>query len=613
MKPRVYLFLIAALLLAWPAAAVTTNAPAAATFEVKGYRISGNTVLPPDKFAFLSSYTGPAVDLQTIREGLGRLQLLYRNLGYASVSVTLPQQRLTDGYIQVRVVEGRLSRITVTGNHYFSSNNVLSALPSLTTNEIINTRWFQRELDRANANRDRQIYPVISPGVQPGDTELNLVVVDRLPLHGHIELNNKGTPDTPPLRVDALLQYNNLWQLEHQVGVQYNFSPQQMKPEDTMPHFLEQPMVDSWSAFYRIPIGSQESLRDVYDRLPVDFGYNEVTHQFQLPPPTGRPEIVFYGSMASSDTYVTYSPRQNIFSNAIAEVSSQVAVRSLTYNNNAGTRLILPIREFLDVHSSFSAGFDYKFYEAYTYGTNLIYFDLYSLDPYGNRVLVTNQTVPLAANFHDQLWYAPLTFGWNASRKDPVGNTSFSVTPRVYFNGLASARTNFQIVALSPDAGGTYVTVNSGLVRDQQLPGNWSVLFRANGQWASEPLISNEQFGLGGTAGVRGYQEGETYGDSGWRTLCDLRAPPWLFAYFPNEPKDIPGFLRCSLFMDYGQAYRQNIVPPPVTRQWGTGMGFLMSITEHFDARLTVAWALLGTPATPAGTCRAYFSLGVQF
>jgi hypothetical protein len=29
-----------------------------------------------------------------------------------------------------------------------------------------------------------------------------------------------------------------------------------------------------------------------------------------------------------------------------------------------------------------------------------------------------------------------------------------------------------------------------------------------NGQWASEPLINNEQFGLGGTSGVRGYQEG---------------------------------------------------------------------------------------------------------
>jgi hypothetical protein len=33
----------------------------------------------------------------------------------------------------------------------------------------------QRELDLANASRDRQIYPVIGPGFEPGTSELTLV------------------------------------------------------------------------------------------------------------------------------------------------------------------------------------------------------------------------------------------------------------------------------------------------------------------------------------------------------------------------------------------------------------------------------------------------------
>ena len=37
-----------------------------------------------------------------LREGLGELQLLYRNLGFATISVTLPQQRLTNGIVEVR-------------------------------------------------------------------------------------------------------------------------------------------------------------------------------------------------------------------------------------------------------------------------------------------------------------------------------------------------------------------------------------------------------------------------------------------------------------------------------------------------------------------------------
>ena len=85
------------------------------TFEVRGYLIDGNTVLPPEKFAVLSNYTGQ-VDFARLRKGLGTLQLLYRDLGFVTGSVTLPQQKLTNGIVRVKVVEGRLAEIKVEGN-----------------------------------------------------------------------------------------------------------------------------------------------------------------------------------------------------------------------------------------------------------------------------------------------------------------------------------------------------------------------------------------------------------------------------------------------------------------------------------------------------------------
>ena len=134
------------------------------TFRVAAYDIEGNTVLPREKFDFLTNYTGPAVDWPRLRQGLGELQLLYRNLGFATVSVVFPQQRLTNGVVRVQVIEGKLAAITLTGNRHFSSNNILRELPSLKTNILINTKWLQPEVDRANQNPDRQIYPVVSPG-----------------------------------------------------------------------------------------------------------------------------------------------------------------------------------------------------------------------------------------------------------------------------------------------------------------------------------------------------------------------------------------------------------------------------------------------------------------
>ena len=107
------------------------RAAAEPAFKVDGYHVEGNTVLPPEKLDFLTNYTGPAVSLARLREGLGDLQLLYRNLGFPTISVTLPQQRLTNGIVEVKVIEGRLESINVVSNRFFSSNNILRALPSL--------------------------------------------------------------------------------------------------------------------------------------------------------------------------------------------------------------------------------------------------------------------------------------------------------------------------------------------------------------------------------------------------------------------------------------------------------------------------------------------------
>ena len=125
-----------------------------------------------------------------------------------------------------------MAAINVTGNRWFSTANVLRALPSLHTNMLLNSHVFQRELDIANASRDRQIYPVIGPGPEPRTSALTLKVKDQFPMHGRTELNNQSTPGTPELRVNSNLQYDNLWDLDHQAGIQYSFTPEQWKGND---------------------------------------------------------------------------------------------------------------------------------------------------------------------------------------------------------------------------------------------------------------------------------------------------------------------------------------------------------------------------------------------
>ncbi|HTI72871.1 MAG TPA: POTRA domain-containing protein [Candidatus Limnocylindria bacterium] len=594
-----------------------TNRPAPTTFTVRTYQVDGNTALPKERVdKVFTPYTGTNISIDQVLQAVKDFQLEYRDLGYATVGVTLPRQKITNETVRVQVTEGRLADIVVLGNTHFSSNNVRRALPSLNTNVLLNSKWFQAELDQANLNQDRQIYPVISPGPDPGTSALQLKVKDRLPLHGHLELNNRATPGTPPLRIDSNLQYNNLWQRDHQVGVQYTTAVPDLKEENQSPRFFDQPQVASYSGFYRIPISRGQSLREKYEQLPVDFGYDPVSHSFRLPAPTGGLEWIAYASRSTSETPVRLGPETIITSQQLAEVSAQSAQRDLTVNENLGTKLTVPLPTLLGFKPAFQFGIDYKGFRMDSFSTNLTRFSLYSVDDSGtNRTLLTNSVVPLANSSIASVYYLPLSIGFSAIRPDKRGTTAFNLSQNIFLSPLDSDRSRFQSLTGSKDAGGNFTTVSAGLTRDQVLGGGWSALFRANGQWASAPLISNEQFGLGGTAGVRGYQEGEEYGDSGWRSLFDLRAPPLSVGFLPLSEGDIPVNLRCSAFIDCGERYLLNASSVRHGREsmLGTGLSVYATIGQKVDARLTLGFPLLDTPGSSAGTTRVYFSLGAQF
>ena len=146
--------------------------------------------------------------------------------------------------------------------------------------------------------------------------------------------------------------------------------------------------------------------------------------------------------------------------------------------------------------------------------------------------------------------------GWSGSRTDPFGYTSFNINQDIFLAGLSSGRGKIEEAAGAGSAGGNYTTITAGLDRDQPLPKNWSISWRADGQWANESLLNTEEFALGGTAGVRGYREGEVYGDTGWRSLLDLHAPAIQTGSLPTGQGLIPVNLRPSLFMDYGDSWQ---------------------------------------------------------
>jgi hemolysin activation/secretion protein len=608
-------------------------------FAVEKYLVMGNSVLSPESIGGtitnIDGAFGTNVSFDGIRAAVAELQKAYRERGYVTVSVGVPAgQKLSrsNATVKVQVTEGWLEAINVISNRYFSSNNIMSSLPSLHTNTLLNGLIFQAELNRANANQDRQIYPIIGPGSEPGTSDLTLKVKDQLPLHAKLELNNQSSPGTPDLRVNSSAVYNNLWQLEHSLGVQYGFSPEVLKQGNQW-NFYDQPLVANYSTFYRLPLGTPEPIEDKIANNPDNFGYNEATRKFNLPPPSGQPELSFFASRAAIDTGLTTLSTQNLYSTNGNSLDESIIHRDLTENNDIGFRLSIPLQTSTDFQSSLSAGLDYKTYKLASGETNVFFItssepDYLAHPPTTNIVHSTDYSpVPFTVK---QLDYLPLSLRYDASWRDSFGTATFGLglnanlwysslysTTSTDTNGVAHTTYLHGVQSLtnitgSTQSSGHWIVLNPTFSRTFMFYTNWITLIRADGQWASEPLISNEQFGAGGVNSVRGYREGEVFGDTGWHVSLEQQTPPHVVGYVSGN---VPLTIRGSVYTDYAKTY---LLDPPqgqlgTVELWGTGLGCVASIGSHWEARFLFSVPLLRTSTTAPYQPLFNFALTGQF
>jgi hemolysin activation/secretion protein len=232
------------------------------------------------------------------------------------------------------------------------------------------------------------------------------------------------------------------------------------------------------------------------------------------------------------------------------------------------------------------------------------------------------QTLPVS---HASLEYFPLNIGINGSVPDTFGTTFFNANANFNILPILSDDKAFAGASYTTNARAHYVVLQLGADRVQTIYKDWTVKLHADGQWADGPLFSNEQFGMGGVAGVRGYTDGLDYGDTGWRMSIEPQTPLVNIGMVGNEGHQESSWLRGSVFMDYGELYRYDDTPGlpgslsglHTLRFWGTGFALTANIGNHVDARLTLAFPLLepdGQPGFhPERNMHIYFGVGAQF
>ncbi len=105
------------------------------------------------------------------------------------------------------------------------------------------------------------------------------------------------------------------------------------------------------------------------------------------------------------------------------------------------------------------------------------------------------------------------------------------------------------------------------------------IILRTDGQWTDEPLLSLEQFSVGGADTVRGYRENQIVRDRGFVSSIEGRVPI-LFG------KGGVGIVQLAPFFDCGGAWNVEGGTPSPRTIFSSGIGILANPNKHVNAQL---------------------------
>ncbi len=200
--------------------------------------------------------------------------------------------------------------------------------------------------------------------------------------------------------------------------------------------------------------------------------------------------------------------------------------------------------------------------------------------------------------FSSPITYYPLNASYGATWQNEGALTQLNAAVTGNIRGAGSNFDEFFTKRAWADA--NFVHLNVDLSHTQDLPEGFQLFGRVKGQVADGPLVSSEQFSIGGVDTVRGYLESESIGDNGAAATLEIRTPDvgtWLQKNMKDETgQGAPRFTtfnewRFFGFVDAGVATIYRPLPDQKSEfdMWSYGIGTRFKMFNYMSGMVALA------------------------
>ena len=170
--------------------------------------------------ALVGKYLGTKLTRGALNQLIADIVVYYRKHDRPVVDVIVPEQDITTGTVQLVLLEGRLGKVTVSGNRWFSSEEISRGV-SLQPGDEIRSSQLLDDLDWLNGNPFHTSNVIYHPGDNMGETSLELQTRDRFPARLYAGYEDSGNASTGFDRYEAGLNWGDAFHLG--LGQQLNY------------------------------------------------------------------------------------------------------------------------------------------------------------------------------------------------------------------------------------------------------------------------------------------------------------------------------------------------------------------------------------------------------
>jgi len=288
---------------------------------------------------------------------------------------------------------------------------------------------------------------------------------------------------------------------------------------------------------------------------------------YVMPLPSTDAKLAFYAVSSSSN----------------AQIASAGALSVIGIGSIYGARLIKPLPSLDDYFHTLTVGIDYKDFKE----------DL-------NLIGADTITTPIT--------YLPFMAQYASSLKGKESLTSFNIGVNFSVRGLGNQQKDFENKRF--DARADYAVLTAGANFTHNLPYGMEFFSRFSGQKANSPLISNEQFSLGGMQSIRGYFETQALADDGLIGSVELRSP-----HLAPGNMDTINKLQALVFIDGGRGWIQNALPgnSKGNELASAGLGMRFQLWKYFVGVLDLGFPLIDLAPVQKGDPKLHFNIATEF